>query len=578
VTRTRRLGNDGYFGLTPRHELLLRAALGTDDRSLAAFRLWKQGLDVLQIDLASQRFVPRLVANLDRLGADTDDPVLAQFRKVTRFTWLKTQFLIANSEPLIRALGESGIPTMLLKGAAVVHHTGGEVALRPMDDIDIAVPLAHVHAAFAVAAEVGFIPDGPALSPAELEICAALLHALGTRNALQALVDVHWHMLPDGLHPEADRDFWIGAQPAQLGGAECSVSSREDTMIHAVAHAARPETDPSLRWAADLAALVQSAPTRGIDWDRVTSQARRHRLALQTAQALGVVRRVADVAVPLDVIGSLSRSRAPLAERIDARPRRRRDGRSRLPSRAEHIADAYQRFIGRQVPPGRRASLADRGRFLQEWWDLERLRDVLPYAAFVAAGRPWKLAERGRGLPPFHVPPLALGQTVGFAVGEGGRPYLGADWSFPEEHGTWTMGREAVIRLQVDGGASSATPLVLAFRLAPQLSPMCPHLQVDVVVNHRQLVRWSFVGTTWSPQDREVVVDPSLLDPSGRMEIRLIIRRPTSPNSVGGGSDSRHLGLFLSALEVRAAGPAGGQRGRGEDGPLLSAAPTGGSH
>ena len=206
-------------------------------------------------------------------------------------------------------------------------------------------------------------------------------------------------MLPDGLHPEADRDFWIGAQPAQLGGAECSVSSREDTIVHAVAHAARPETDPSLRWAADVAALVQSAPTRGIDWDRVTSQARRHRLALQTAQALEVVRRVADVAVPVEVIGSLSRSRVPLAERVDARPCRRRDGRSRLPSWAEHIADAYQRFIGRQVPPARRATLTDRGRFLQEWWDLERLRDVLPYSAFVAAGRPWKLAERSRGLP-----------------------------------------------------------------------------------------------------------------------------------------------------------------------------------
>jgi hypothetical protein len=283
---------------------------------------------------------------------------------------------------------------------------------------------------------------------------------------------------------------------------------------------------------------------------------------------------VADVAVPVDVIGSLSRSRVPLAERVDARPRRRRDGRSRLPSRAERIADAYQRFIGRQVPPGRRASLVDRGRFLQEWWDLERLRDVPPYAAFVAAGRPWKLAERTRGLPSFQVPPLALAQPVGFAIGEAGRPYLGADWSFPEERGTWTMGREAVIRLQVDGGATSATSLALAFRLAPQLSPMRPYLQVDVVVNHRQLVRWSFVGATWSPQDREVVVNPSLLDPSGRMEIRLIIRRPTSPNSVGGGSDSRHLGLYLSALEVR---PAGAPHRTGEGGPLLSAAPTGGS-
>jgi hypothetical protein len=267
-----------------------------------------------------------------------------------------------------------------------------------------------------------------------------------------------------------------------------------------------------------------------------------------------------------------------MAERLDARPRRRRDGRVRLPSRAERIADACQRFIGREVPPGRRASLADRGRFLQEWWDLEGLRDVPPYAAFVVAGRPWKLAERSRGLPPFRVPPLALGQRVGFAVGEGGRPYLGADWSFPEEHGTWTMGREAVIRLQVDGAATSGPPLVLAFRVAPHLSAMRPHLQVDVVVNHRQLVRWSFVGSTWSPQDREVVVDPSLLDPSGRMEVRMIIRWPTTPNSVGGSSDSRHLGLFLCALEVRAATPAGARRGRSQDGPLLSAAPTGGTH
>ena len=221
---------------------------------------------------------------------------------------------------------------------------------------------------------------------------------------------------------------------------------------------------------------------------------------MPTSQALDVVRRVADIAVPMEVITSLDRSRVPVAERIDARPRRRRNGTPRLPSRLESVADAYQRFIGRQVPPGRRASFVDRGRFWQEWWDLDRLRDVLPYAAFVAIGRPWGLAERGRGLPPFDAPSLAPGQTVSFAVGGGGRPYVGADWSFPEEHGTWTMGREAVLRLKVAGSTPRESPLALVFAVAPLLSSMRPHLQVDVVVNHRKLARWRFEGQSGSPE------------------------------------------------------------------------------
>ena len=561
MTRRRQ---DGYFSLAPRQRLLLRAALGSDARSLDAFGTWKKGLDIADLDLASQRFVPRLVANLEGLGADPDDPVLTQFRKVTRFTWLKTQFLIANSEPLLSALGEAGIPSMLLKGAAVVHHTGGDVALRPMDDIDIAIPVAKVHEAFAIGAEVGFLPDGPALDREELAHCVTLLHALGTHNAAHALVDLHWHMIPDGLHPEADSDFWLGSSPARLGRVECSASSREDTMVHAVAHAARPETDPSLRWAADIAALVQTAPATGIDWDKVVRQARRHRLAVPMGQALDVVRRVADIAVPMEVITTLDRSRVPFAERIDARPRRRRDGTPRLPSRVESLADAYQRFIGRQVPPGRRASPVDRGRFWQEWWDLDRLRDVLPYAAFVAIGRPWGLAERSRGLPPFDAPSLALGQTVSFAVGGEGRRYVGADWSFPEEHGTWTMGREAVLRLQMAGSNPSGSSLVLVFTVAPLLSAMRPRLQVDVVVNHRKLARWHFEGQSGSPEDREVEVEPALLDPSGRLEVRLIIHRPITPNSVDLGTDSRHLGVRLSALSLRGPGHAGDAAGTSE--------------
>lgn len=557
IARGRR---DGYFTLGTRHELLLRAALGGDERSIAAFEELKEGLDVLRIDLAAQRFVPRLLANLERLGADADDPVLEQFRKVTRFTWLKTQFLIANCAPLVAALGEAGIPTMLMKGAAVVHHTGGDVALRPMDDIDIAIPLAALHPAFEVAAEVGFRPVGPALSGEELDVYAGLLHALGTRNGANALADVHWHMLPDGLHPTADQDFWRGSEPALLGTAECSASSREDTIVQAVAHAARPETDASLRWAADVAALVQSAPAEGIDWDKVVVRARRHRLALPTGQALAVVRRVADLAVPPATIDTLLGSRVPLAERIDARPRRRRDGRPRLPNRTEQVVGAYQRFVGRAVAPGSRPSPMTQARFFREWWGLQRLREVPVHAAFVAAGRPWSLSGLVSHRHPAPAPPLDVGHTARFVVGEGGRGYLGVGWSFPEEVGTWTMTREATIRLEIPDRLAPDERLVLRLGLSPQLSRLRPRLEVDVVVNGRRLARWAFVGTTWSPQDREVVLDPADRHASGLLAIRMVIKGPTTPNSVDGGSDSRALGICLGSLSVRRSGaPEAGQ-------------------
>ncbi len=572
MTGAARGQSDGYFTLSLRHELLLRAALGGDERSIAAFEEWKQGLDVLRIDLASQRFVPRLLANLERLGADADDPVLERFRKVTRFTWLKTQFLIANCDPLVAALGEAGIPTMLMKGAAVVHHTGGDVALRPMDDIDIAIPLAALHEAFAVAAEVGFRPDGPTLSGEELDVYAALLHALGTRNGANALADVHWHVLPDGLHPASDQDFWRGSEPALLGKAECSATSREDTIVQAVAHAARPETDPSLRWAADVAALVESAPSGGVDWDSVVTRARRHRLAVQTGQALAVVRRVADLPVPRATIDALRGSRVPLAERMDARPHRRRDGSPRLPNQAEQVVDAYQRFVGRAMPPGSRPSPLTQARFLREWWGLDRLREVPVHAAFVAAGRPWSLAGLGSPRHSASPAPLEVGHIVRFVPGDDGRGYLGVGWSFPEEVGTWTVAREATVRLEITDRWAPEERLVLRLGLSPQLSPLRSRLDLDVVVNGHRLARWAFVGTAWCPQDREVVLDPGVWHESGRLEIRMVIRRPTTPNSVDGGSDSRALGICLASLTVRRYGTTDAEGRPEETGSLRAAA------
>ena len=441
---------------------------------------------------------------------------------------------------------------MALKGAAVVHHTGGAVALRPMDDIDLAVPFGSLEVAVGVLASAGFVAEGPPRTSEELAALARGLWSIGTLNPAGAEIDLHWHVLHGSLHPDADREFWEAAGPAHLGRTPCLVTSREDTLLHVVAHASRPEADPTLRWAGDVVALVRSAGPEGVAWDRVTDQARRHRLALPTADALEVLRRVVGLPVPSATLAELRRTRVPLAERLGATPRRGPDGALRLPTPTEQLADAYQGFVRRRVPPGRRASVADRARFLTEWWDLPGVRQVPAHALFVALGRPWRTLGRlgspvGRSSTGSHRS-VAPGDQLGFAVGGDGHRLLGRGWSFPEPHGTWTIGREAAVRMVVDG--PDRPDLVLTCTVVPFLAPGRKRLDVGVVVNGWPVAQWRFEGDGWRPDRKRVAVAAALVPPSGHLELRFVIDRPLSPDAVGHESTERPVGLSLHALGI----------------------------
>ena len=113
------------------HDLLLRATLGPDDTARDAYERWRAQADLATIDRASQRVLALLA---ERLGDQRDDAVAAKVQRIARFTWLRTQVLLERATPAVRRLTESGVPVMLIKGAAVLAHTGWRVARRPMDD------------------------------------------------------------------------------------------------------------------------------------------------------------------------------------------------------------------------------------------------------------------------------------------------------------------------------------------------------------------------------------------------------------------------------------------------------------
>ena len=89
---------------------------------------------------------------------------------------------------------------------------------------------------------------------------------------------------------------------------------REDALLQAVTQGREfTETHP-LRWAADAAELLRDAPA--FDWERVTEQARRHRLTRELREALAVLADVTEEPVPDTVrLGPSGRARAHAARR-----------------------------------------------------------------------------------------------------------------------------------------------------------------------------------------------------------------------------------------------------------------------
>src|SRR2546422_8135768 len=120
---------------TWQQELLLRAALLQGKNSIEAWEKWKSSTDINQLDLGSHRLLPQLYRNLHVQGVK--DRLLEKFKGIYRRTWCDNQLLFHEVSALLRSLGDAGIETIVLKGAALALLHYRDCGLRPMNDFDV---------------------------------------------------------------------------------------------------------------------------------------------------------------------------------------------------------------------------------------------------------------------------------------------------------------------------------------------------------------------------------------------------------------------------------------------------------
>jgi hypothetical protein len=221
---------------------------------------------------------------------------------------------------MLKVLNGENIPTMVVKGLPLSLAYYRMPALRPMNDIDVVVPVDH-----AVAASSALIRAGFAAPNASWKVDLVLRHALQHIHPDKGEVDLHWHVLFECPRQTCEDHFWSKATPLNIGQEKTLQPCPTDLLLQVMVHGIRWNPFPPMRWITDAATILRSA--NEIDWGRVIAFGHSNQLGKRLALGTSYLRNQFDLPIPEEVVTELA-ARSGLLERAEFFGMRGADARS----------------------------------------------------------------------------------------------------------------------------------------------------------------------------------------------------------------------------------------------------------
>jgi hypothetical protein len=317
-------------------QLLLDACLLDDERALRAYAEWRSLVDFDRLDAGSYRMLPLLWKRMSALGID--DSLREKLKGVYRKTWYFNGLAIPKAARVLELLAASGVPAMVFKGVALTLGHYRDLGARPMGDIDVAVPRALARKAVEILVEHGWIPEITPLTGARVAGSSAVSrwtvgprpagdfdddyfdarHAHGFTRGSDAQLDLHWFLLQGNCEAGVDDSVWADARPLVVAGVSALTLSPEDHLLLLLAHGARWNPIPPVRWVADAVTLIRAEPQ--LSWNTFVDRARRRGLVVVARNLLSYLDERFAV-VPADTIRELESAAVTQRERRDYRMR-----------------------------------------------------------------------------------------------------------------------------------------------------------------------------------------------------------------------------------------------------------------
>jgi hypothetical protein len=362
---------------TEEQRLVLHAALDDRDRALAAWRRWRQLVDLDSVDHGSTRLLPLVYRNL---GPDSfDSEVAGRLKGLYRRSWSHNQLLFKRAAAAIGVLEKAGIETLVTKGASLAILSYGDVGARPMDDVDVLVPISHTEDAIEALRAAEWSPDHK-----DPLAWSQVHHSLGFAGKEGGNVDLHWFSL---WQPADDAALWRASLPLELGGVQTRAPGAADQLLLACVHGTPWSRLPPFRWIADAVTVIRSA-REGLDWGHLVAEAERRRLTVATLAALDHLREEFELAVPENALAHLRAVPASRHERAAFRAACKPDS----PVRTLQMAwDRYRRLRDLDTGAPRPNGFAG---FARRFWGLDSVWRLPLHAAGALARRRRRRAAR----------------------------------------------------------------------------------------------------------------------------------------------------------------------------------------
>lgn len=355
---------------TPEQLLVLHAALDGREEALTAWQRWRHEVDFDAVDHGSARLLPLVYRNL---GPDAfEAEVAGRLKGLYRRSWSRNQLLFKRAAEAIGVLETAGVETLVTKGASLALLSYRDVGARPMNDVDVLVPIERTSEAISALTAAGWSADKD--DPVGW---TQVHHSLGFAGPSDGEVDLHWFSL---WQPASDRPLWADAVPMVITGALTRAPNPADQLLLACIHGAPWSPLSPFRWIADAITVIRSGAEQ-LDWDRLLAEAERRQLTIASAAALAYLREEFGAAIPDAVLARLRAAPASRHERAAFRAACRPDS----PLRTLRMAwDRYRRL--RDLDTGALRLTSFLG-FARRFWGVESVWRLPLHAARTSSRR-----------------------------------------------------------------------------------------------------------------------------------------------------------------------------------------------
>lgn len=233
-------------------------------------------------------------------------------------------------------LRHANIPVIVLKGAHLAELVYGNIALRPMGDVDVLV-----HKDDLMRVEEALLGMGYAPAECHRQIAEDNCHFVYGLPNRELFVEVHWNFLSSNYRFRIDIDGqWKRSRQVIVAGVEVSVLGPEDLLLYLCLHTSKHLFEMGLKPLYDIFETIRYFG-KEIDWKQVELRSEQSGTGKCVYLTLRLARELSGASVPDDLMKTIrpsdfdERFMALAKERIFAYGHWNADGLSLSPSVAQ---------------------------------------------------------------------------------------------------------------------------------------------------------------------------------------------------------------------------------------------------